>query len=642
MTEKILIVEDEFIVGHDLRMILTRAKYTVAGVADSVKKALKLLDENEVDLVLLDIFLKGKQTGIDLAKVLMQRQVPFIYVSANSNEKVMETAKETMPYGFIIKPYREKDVLLSIDIARYRKEHQRLLQTSSKLFMEEFILDTSVKPISWQKKVLRIAGAFQHYIPFDFLILLGAADQQIRFSEIGIRRQQFNEYDFVSAEEFIKSSGTTAEAHELISTITEDMTRDGVYTRADFEELIAKVPMKKLLADTYGLRSNLIKSVPIDGANCITFSFYSRLDNVFKQEHLDLLQLLNHTLAKNLGHIIDLGKANGPTSIAEIPENSKFNKPKAQHRFPQIIGQSPALLNLLEQVLIVAPTDTAVLITGESGTGKEIIAQNLHQLSRRNEKKMITVNCAALPADLIESILFGHEKGAFTGAIGQRTGKFEEASGGTIFLDEIGEMPVDLQAKLLRVLQEKEIERIGGKMPIQVDLRIIAATNRSLEKEIAKGKFRLDLFYRLNVFPIEVPPLRSRNEDIPALVSFFIQKHAQALNKDITGYTQAFINKMLRYNWPGNIRELEHVVLRTILLSRSTELEEHLLEIDISEEKVHSNTGTKTILENERDHIITVLNKCKGRIAGAGGAADLLGIPSTTLNSKIRKLGIKR
>ncbi|MGY0034640.1 sigma 54-interacting transcriptional regulator [Pedobacter sp. NJ-S-72] len=266
-----------------------------------------------------------------------------------------------------------------------------------------------------------------------------------------------------------------------------------------------------------------------------------------------------------------------------------------------------------------------------------MIVKNLHKLSARNSKPLIAVNCAALPSDLIESILFGHEKDAFTGAISQRIGKFEEANGGTIFLDEIGEMPFDLQAKLLRVLQQKEIERIGGKNPIPADLRIIAATNLQLEKEISKGKFRLDLFFRLNAFPLHVPSLRARKEDIPILVAYFIEKHAKLLDRENIRLSSEFMEKMSEYNWPGNIRELEHVVLRAILLSKSNTLQEDLLELEIKNEETPHQAGIKTISENERDHIIDVLNRCKGKISGTGGAADLLGIPATTLNSKIKK-----
>jgi DNA-binding NtrC family response regulator len=644
MTERILIVEDEFIVAHDLEMILSHAGYTVTGIADSVKNALMILDEEEVDLVLLDIFLKGRQTGIDLAKILMERQIPFIYVSANSNEKVLEAAKSTLPYGFIVKPYRDKDVLLSIDIARYRTEHSKNLKISSKLFMEDFIVNIAMKPVSWQKKLLLIASAFQPYIPFDFLVLISAANDKVKFSEVGISRKQFDEYDIVSVDEFINDSGETKEYHQSISILTPEIVTDAIYTGDVFEELLTKLPIKKMIADTYQLRSNLVKSIRLDNGDFITFSFYSRLTEVFKQEHLDLLNALEKTLASNLNYVIELEKLEGFRKTDKPAEKATPLNDAHHLKFKNIVGQSPALLNLLDQVNIVAPTDTSVLITGDSGTGKEMIAQNLHRLSNRSSKPMVAINCAALPADLIESILFGHEKGSFTGAISQRTGKFEEADGGTIFLDEIGEMPLDLQAKLLRVLQEKEIERIGGQTPIAVDLRIIAATNLNLEREIAKGKFRLDLFFRLNVFPLKVPSLQARKEDIPFLVPYFIKKHAKALNKNVNSASANFVDKLMRYPWPGNIRELEHVILRSILLSKSEELQEDLLDLETEDEvkREPGQAGVKTIIENERDHIMEVLDKCKGRISGPGGAAELLGIPATTLNSKIKKLGIRR
>lgn len=641
MTERILIVEDEFIVAHDLQMILSHAGYTIAGIADSVKNALLILDQQEVDLVLLDIFLKGKQTGIDLAKVLMKKQIPFIYISANSNEKVLEAAKSTLPYGFIVKPYRNSDVLLSIDIARYRREHNNNMKISSKLFMEDFIVDISMKAIGWQKKLLLIAGAFQPYIPFDFLVVVGVNGERMRFTEIAISRSRFNEYDIVSVPDFLKSKEAEKVYAESIM-LREEMTRDAIYVGEDFQEYINLVPIKKIIADNYQLNANLVKSVELDGGEIITFSFYSKLQDVFQQGHLDLLNVLECTLAKHLDHILEMRKAGSPSAESNPPESNKAFTRLSERKFKHIIGDSPALLNLFDKVLIVAPTDTSVLITGESGTGKEMIAQELHQLSARKNKAMIAVNCAALPADLIESILFGHEKGSFTGAISQRIGKFEEADGGTIFLDEIGEMPFDLQAKLLRVLQEKEIERIGGTKAIAVDLRIIAATNLQLEKEISRGKFRLDLFFRLNVFPLEVPALRHRKEDIPALTTYFIGKHAHALGKVVTGTSAKFMNKLLQYNWPGNIRELEHVIVRSILLSRKAELQDELLDLEIRQEDSPNASGIKTIMENERDHIIDVLNKCKGKISGFGGAADLLGIPATTLNSKIKKLGITR
>jgi len=638
--ERILIVEDEFIVAHDLQMILKRAGYDVAGIADSVKNAQAILENNVVDLVLLDIYLKGKLTGIDLAHDLMKSQIPFIYISANSNEKVLEAAKSTCPYGFIVKPYRDKDVLMSIDIARYRKDNSNNMKMSSELFMQDFIVNISMKSLTWQKKILSIAGAFQPYIPFDFIALSGIDQEGKRYNEIGINRKNFDKYELLSVNELLDISSLSRREYNAINQLIPETTNDAIYIGDAFEAVKKIAPLKELIANTYHLYSNLVKTFLLENGDQISFSFYSRTENIYQKPHMELLNFLSGTLEKKLVHIVELEKA-GTAVVAEktvTPDVYVVN----QHDFKNILGKSTSLLSVLDKVKIVAPTDISVLITGESGTGKEEIAKSLHRLSHRNLKPIVAVNCAALPADLIESILFGHEKGAFTGAINTRIGKFEEANGGTIFLDEIGEMPVDLQSKLLRVLQEKEIERIGGKKPIAIDLRIIAATNLHLETEIARGRFRLDLFYRLNVFPIHIPPLWQRKVDIPLLAEHFVRKHAGALGKNIAAIPEDFLNKLIQYQWPGNIRELEHVILRSILLSSNEKLDASHLTFGNKNEEPASSMGIKTIVDNERDHIIKVLELCKGKVAGLGGAAELLGIPATTLNSKIKKLAIRR
>ncbi|MFT3794133.1 sigma-54 interaction domain-containing protein [Flavobacterium sp.] len=289
----------------------------------------------------------------------------------------------------------------------------------------------------------------------------------------------------------------------------------------------------------------------------------------------------------------------------------------------------------------VAPTETSVLILGESGTGKEKVAQSIHHMSSRKDKPLVIINCGAIPDNLSESLLFGHEKGAFTGAVDKRIGKFELADGGTIFLDEIGEMPMELQVKLLRVLQEKEIERIGGQSPVRIDVRIIAATNRNLEEEVAAGKFRLDLYYRLHVFPITVPSLRERKEDIPDLASHFLKLYAIPDRKGLS-VSSGVLQQFDFYDWPGNIRELEHVIQRGILLSEGNTIKEIQLPSLHKKEKAEGETySIKTIHENERDYISYILKKCKGKVSGVGGAAEVLNIPPSTLNSKIKKLGIK-
>lgn len=311
----------------------------------------------------------------------------------------------------------------------------------------------------------------------------------------------------------------------------------------------------------------------------------------------------------------------------------------------EIIGSSSAMQTTFRLVSQVAPSDSTVLILGETGTGKELIARAIHNGSPRKHKLMVKVNCAALPANLIESELFGHERGSFTGATDRRLGKFELANGGTLFLDEIGEMPLELQVKLLRALQEREIERVGGSSTIKVDVRIIAATNRELEKEREEGRFRSDLFYRLNIFPISLPPLRDRREDIPHLASHFIQRFAKKTGRNIRALSSSAMQELMQYNWPGNIRELEHLIERSILQATGDTIKQ----IHLPQPKQHvASTPSKeefvpkTIDQHEREFILKTIKYCCGRISGEDGAARLLGVPPSTLNSKMKRLGIRK
>lgn len=455
MKERVLIVEDQFIAANALQEILERAGYLVCGIARSVPEALKLVEREVPYLVLLDIFLKGKQTGIDLAKTLRDRNIGFVYLSANSDQQTLEAVKETRPYGFLVKPFRERDVLVMLEIAKHLHEH-------------------------------------------------------------------------------------------------------------------------------------------------------------------------------NLDCILRSTKNNKATH-AGSSESSAFRG---------IIGKSEKLLEVLSHLQIVAPSETSVLILGESGTGKERLAECVHELSPRGRKPLVKLNCAALPDNLVESILFGHEKGSFTGATERKIGKFEQANGGTIFLDEIGELGVEMQVKLLRVLQEKEIERIGGHETIRVDVRIIAATNRNLEKEVAEGRFRMDLYYRLNVFPLLLPPLRERKEDIPLLANFFIDRFAKKNGKRIEPLSEEQIDQLRQHTWPGNIRELSNCIERAVLMTNKTRMEQ--LSIPNAATSSSSSQEVQTLEQIERSHIIRTLIRCDGKVFGKGGAAELLGINPSTLNSKIKKLGIEK
>ena len=311
--------------------------------------------------------------------------------------------------------------------------------------------------------------------------------------------------------------------------------------------------------------------------------------------------------------------------------------------FEEIVGASPALKSVLSHVSKVAPTDSTVLISGETGTGKELIARAIHKHSRRADRAFVSLNCAATPPSLIASELFGHEKGAFTGAVQQRRGRFELAHNGTIFLDEIGEIPMDTQIALLRVLQERQLERVGGSRLIPVDVRVVAATNRDLSVAIAEGSFRSDLFYRLNVFPIHVPPLRKRCEDIPILVEYFVKRFAEQMAKRIRQIDRRTLEVCERYPWPGNIRELQNIVERSVILCSGD-----TFSIDEAWLSTQVPVGTdgpalpQTLLDQERDMIEAALLKSRGKVAGPRGAAATLGIPASTLESKIKQLGIEK
>jgi formate hydrogenlyase transcriptional activator len=313
---------------------------------------------------------------------------------------------------------------------------------------------------------------------------------------------------------------------------------------------------------------------------------------------------------------------------------------KTVYNFEEIVGESAALKRILKLAETVAPTDSTVLILGETGTGKELIARAIHNLSARRERAFAKVNCAAIPTGLLESELFGHERGAFTGAIAQKIGRFELAHRGTLFLDEVGDIPLELQPKLLRVLQEQEFERLGSNKTIRVNVRLIAATNADLEQMVAEKRFRGDLYYRLNVFPILMPPLRERPEDIPLLVRYFTQKYGRLMKKEIRTVPADVLSALGKYHWPGNIRELENFIERAVILSPGSELRVSLAELK-NAAAVPSN-GATTLEAAEREHILRILKETNWIVGGPAGAAARLGMKRTTLQSRMKNLGIAR
>jgi formate hydrogenlyase transcriptional activator len=340
----------------------------------------------------------------------------------------------------------------------------------------------------------------------------------------------------------------------------------------------------------------------------------------------------------------------GDVTRASFPQVSKLEDQQlcrdsdisSEYCFEGIVGKSAALQKVLEQVAIVAPTDSTVLLHGETGTGKELIAGAIHNLSARRQRTFVRLNCAAIPSGLLESELFGHERGAFTGALMQRKGRFELADRGSLFLDEIGDISLELQPKLLRAVQEQEFERLGSTKTIQVDVRLIAATHRDLGAMIREEKFREDLFYRFNVFPIEIPPLRERREDIPLLVNYFVSKLSQRMRKQITSVSRQTMEVLTNHSWRGNVRELANFIERAVILTRGEELEVPVNELVTSSETIVAVGTPSTFRQAESSAIINALRAASGRIAGKGGAAERLGLKRTTLQNKIRRLGIAK
>ncbi len=645
--KKILIVEDESMVALDLKLILTRAGYKVCGIADSVKEALALIEEQKPEMVLLDIFLKGPLSGIDLAKTLTAQNIAFVYLSANFQESILEKAKTTQPYGFMVKPFREKELLITLDVAFYRHQNSLESKLRQEKELEQLISKAADEPTEWEKKLLKIARGLQPHVPFDYLSITTETLGEFLYDGLNFFRTGFDEYQSIGIKEFLTMTNLSPDELKRLQQLIPVTTKAGFFNDVEFDNELKRYALKKVIANTFRLKSMLLFPLLMPNGSIINCAYYSRKSDGYSADHLSLLSRLQWPLMNAMDGIILKQDFDRPLSkIKPYPESKPAFNAEVKG-FENMIVKSHQMLAVQDMVSVVAPLDTSVLILGESGTGKERIAKSIHQLSARNKNQLVTVNCASLPANLIESELFGHEKGAFTGAIEKRIGKFEQADKGTIFLDEIGEMPAELQVKLLRVLQEQEIERIGGKAPIKINVRIIAATNRVLEKEVEEGRFRLDLYYRLYVFPIIIPPLRERKDDIVALANHFIKHFSSKNGKTITGLSDYALDQLTAYHWPGNVRELEHLMERTILLSAGPMIKE------ISLPRLYNNNTQpatnyyeaarpKSIDDNAREHILSVLKKCNGKISGAGGAAEILEVQPTTLHSKIKKLGIKK
>ena len=420
-----------------------------------------------------------------------------------------------------------------------------------------------------------------------------------------------------------------------------------VVTRGDLEHEPRTLGERRLVEE--GIQSYCVVPLVAMGKSIGTFTLWSVEKNRYSQADAELLREIANQIAIAIANMQSYEEIKALKGRLEKENVYLQEEIRTVHNFEEIVGSSPALLELLRKVDQVAPTDSSVLIYGETGTGKELIARAIHDRSNRKDRPLVKVNCSAISAGLVESELFGHVRGAFTGAFERRIGRFELADGGTIFLDEVGELPLDTQVKLLRVLQEREFEPVGSNRSIRVDVRIICATNRNLTESINEGTFRSDLYYRLNVFPLEVPPLRERVADIPQLAMFFLSRYARNLGKKIDGMSTVATERLMNYSWPGNVRELQNLIERALILCNGPilELENDLTNVSASlvipgPETVVDQSPFKTLMEVEREHILAALQQSHGVIEGASGAAKTLGLHPNTLRHRMEKLGIKR
>jgi DNA-binding NtrC family response regulator len=424
-----------------------------------------------------------------------------------------------------------------------------------------------------------------------------------------IRSAGLSAQTFSSAQEFL-----TAERPKAPSCLVLDVQLPGL-SGLDLQQELAKAGVKIPIIFITGY-GDIPTSVRAIKAGALEF-----LTKPVNRE--DLLHAIQQAIARD--------------DIARQP-----NGDASTHKFEEIVGTSAALAAVLKQVGVVAPTESTVLILGETGTGKELIARAIHAASSRSQRPFVKLNCAAIPTGLLESELFGHEKGAFTGAVAQRIGRFELADGGTVFLDEVGEIPLELQSKLLRVLQEREFERLGSTRTLRTDARLIAATNRDLSAMVEEQKFRSDLFYRLNVFPLRVPPLRERAEDIPTLVRHFVQHFARRMNRTIETIPSETMETLIRYPWPGNIRELQNLIERAVILSPGPVLQVPLADLDSRTTPGQVSGKPQTLEDAERAHILATLKETRWVLSGLNGAAIRLGMNRSTLQFRLKKLGIVR
>ncbi|MDJ0805153.1 MAG: sigma 54-interacting transcriptional regulator [Desulfobacterales bacterium] len=630
----ILLVDDEVPNLQLLTQVLADAGYTSLRSARRPQLAIDSALAQPPSLILLDVRMP-EMDGFEVCRRLKQeertRDIPIIFVSALQNMEDRVRGFEAGGVDFIAKPFQAREVL-----ARVRTH---LVLHNLQLDLEDLVAQRTSElalEIKEHKKTEEILAQSEERLR----TLFARANDGILTLE-GDRFTDCNQ----RALDILKRPQNEIVGHNP-SDFSPDRQPDGRRSDGKFQELIQRAydgePLIFEWVCTRGDGANVDLEVSLNkvdiGQQVTLLSLWrdiTRRKYMEAERHRANLELKQ--AYDEIRQLKDRLETENMTLREEIKISSKKN---------ELVGKSHGIRTVLQQVEYVAPTDTTVLILGETGTGKGLIARRIHELSARRDRPLINVNCAALPATLIESEFFGHEKGAFTGAINRKVGRFEMADGGTIFLDEIGDLPIELQAKLLRVLQDQEFERIGSSKTKTVDTRVIAATNRDLDILIEQGTFRADLYYRLGVFPIRIPPLRERRSDIPLLAWYFITMLQSRLGRSFESVPPKVMNALSAYDWPGNVRELRNIVERAMILSPGSRLEmgDDLLpgrsagrSPARSRERKHQN-----LQDVERAHIVSVLEACGWKVRGEGGAAERLGLKRSTLQSRMKKLGIQR
>jgi PAS domain S-box-containing protein len=609
----ILIVEDEAIVSADIANKLRKLGYEVAGSTGTGEEAIEIARRQRPSLVLMDIRLAGAMDGIATADVIRREcRTPVVFLTAHADKATLQRARQAEAFGYILKPFDDRELYTQVEMALYKhaaelrlRESQERLATFAAATFEGIIEIEAGRIVDCNPQFARISGY---------------TEAEMRGMEIANLIPP-EDFDLVTAN--IRQERESVTEHELV--------------RKDGTRIIVVAHGRPL---STGRRITAIRDITV----------HRKLEKALQKAHDKLEQKVAERTAELVvaKEEAEIRKQIAETALSEIKKlKDQLEAERAylqeeiqlENNHENIIGQSDGLKYVLYKVEQIAGSNTTVLVLGETGAGKELVARAIHGLSPRKNRALVKVNCAALPSNLIESELFGHEKGAFTGSHTRHLGRFEVANGATLFLDEIGELPLELQPKLLRVLQDGEFERLGSSRTIKVDVRIVAATNRNLEEEVRKGHFREDLWYRLNVFPITMPPLRDRMGDIPLLVDFYIGKITRRMGKIIENIPVGVMNALQDYHWPGNVRELENVLERAVINSSGPKLR---LVDELKKPSKGSSTSQKTLEAVERSHIVQTLEQTHWKVGGKNSAAEILGLDRSTLRARMRKLDIQK